>query len=105
MPSAYSLSAHFLLTVSGGRHLVYFLETADEGFRVFIAYDTADFRNRNPGIAQQGHGMVHFNISDKGHKSDAGFLPDQPGAVGDRIVELLSHFFQRYGSVVIVDVA
>ena len=49
--------------------------------------------------------MIHFDIPYKGHKSDACFLPDQSGAVGDRVIKFPGNILQGYGSVVIMDIA
>ena len=85
--------------------MIYLLKTANKRFRVFIAHNAADFRNGNPGIKKQGHSMVHLNISYKGNETNTGFFTDEFGAVGNGVVKFPGNFLQRYGSVVIVDVA
>ena len=78
-----ALIAVFLLSVSSWGHMVYLLKTANKRSRVFIAHDAADLRNGDPGIKEQGHSMVHFNISYKGNETNTGLFTDQSGTMGD----------------------
>ena len=55
----------------------------DKRFGILVPNHGADIGRGVFGVEQQGGGMIHLHLADKGGKTDAGLFPNQFGAVGN----------------------